>query len=49
MGNKAVCSNCNRRIWRNGPGGSWYHNHNASASCRPGGGGWKRATPREVR
>jgi len=48
MGNKAKCSNCGKPIWRSGPGGGWYHAMTASASCRPGSGSWKRASPVEV-
>jgi hypothetical protein len=44
----AVCANCRKPIRRHAAGADWYHRHNASASCYPGRGSWKRATPREV-
>jgi len=48
MKNRTTCSNCGKPIWRNGPGGDWYHAPTASSSCYPGKGSWKSASPVEV-
>ena len=45
---KGVCANCRKPIRRASAGGDWYHRSNASSSCYPGRGSWKRATPRET-
>lgn len=42
-----ICCYCRRRIYRV-RNGEWYHEHNASVSCRPGEGSDRRATPIEV-
>lgn len=42
------CIYCRRLIWRQRNQGAWYHRRTASASCYPGSGSWKRATPPEV-
>jgi hypothetical protein len=46
--NTAKCANCRKPIRRAGAGASWYHRHNASASCYPGRGSGRRATPQEI-
>lgn len=42
-----ICCYCRKRIHRQ-RNGEWYHNHNASVSCRPGQGSERRATPVEI-
>jgi hypothetical protein len=39
-----ICQLCRRRIHRQ-RNGAWYHNHNASVSCRPGDGSGRKAVP----
>lgn len=41
---RPFCAYCRKRIHRQ-RNGAWYHDHNASVSCYPGEGSWKRATP----
>jgi hypothetical protein len=42
-----ICQLCRKRVHRQRTG-DWYHNHNASVSCRPGEGSGRRAVPFEV-
>ena len=42
-----ICCYCRKRICRQ-KNGEWYHERNASTSCRPGEGSDRRATPLEI-
>ena len=46
-GHITICQLCRKRVFqvRNG---EWYHERNASTSCRPGEGSDRRATPLEI-
>jgi hypothetical protein len=48
MGNRGTCSNCGRPIFRNSPGGDWYHTRTIATACYPGSAGRKNASPVEV-
>jgi hypothetical protein len=42
-----ICRFCRKRVHQQ-RNGAWYHNHNASVSCRPGEGSDRRALPLEL-